>query len=262
MAQPASPDILFLHGGPGLSCALERRLLPTSLPILFWDQPHVRADEEQPFTALIEATEEQVRCSAEACGGPVSLVASSFGARLALELLQRRPELIRAVTVSGGVLDAREAFIRLGRRLLSRYPALAEPLEGAGTGEGPQRLWPLIGAISVLPNLTDEYFTSQAVREREAARELAASGELVDGETFQAVLSEALTRPPQPLRGSSAIRVHVLIGRADPYALPDDREYWLRFLPQAHVSIVDTGHFPHLELPPIRWLPQLKGPLR
>ena len=45
-------NTLFLHGGPGLHCAMEREWFGDSLPVSWWDQPAV-AGNPAPFHALL-----------------------------------------------------------------------------------------------------------------------------------------------------------------------------------------------------------------
>ena len=46
--------MLFLHGGPGLHAAVERAWFGDSLPVLWWDQPAVAADDPAPFLMLAD----------------------------------------------------------------------------------------------------------------------------------------------------------------------------------------------------------------
>jgi alpha-beta hydrolase superfamily lysophospholipase len=46
--------------------------------------------------------------------GAVALVASSFGAQLALALIARVPAKIDYLSIVGGILDLRTALVRLG----------------------------------------------------------------------------------------------------------------------------------------------------
>ena len=89
--------------------------------------------------------------------------------------------------------------------------------------------------------------------QRAAMSQFATTGALLHVPTYQAVLNDFITRGPPPLvtwRGSA----QVWIGRHDPYALPNDAESWRGVLPEASVQFVETGHFPHLDLPPSTWL--------
>jgi pimeloyl-ACP methyl ester carboxylesterase len=103
-------------------------------------------------------------------------------------------------------------------------------------------------------NLLDFYWSPTATPQREAMNQLAATGALFHVPTYQAVLNDFFARDvPRPTkwRGSA----NVWIGRYDPYALPGDAEAWQAVLPSASIQFVETGHFPHLELPPSVWLP-------
>jgi len=250
--------VLFLHGGPGMTAALERQRFGTSLPIHWWDQPRVSAGSSEPFEQYIDATKRQVQQLSNEHGGPIALLASSFGARLALELANAIPESIGAVTISGGAMELKPSFLRLGRYLARKHsnPHLEYLVNQASMSDGLESLWALIGAITKIPNFTDEYWTDSALQQRVAMRTLAAQGALFDPPTFQAIVNASATIPPRPIHPDRERRVLILIGSHDPYAAADDAEYWRFFWPSAEVKFVDSGHFPHLELPPEVWMPR------
>lgn len=248
-------ELLFLHGGPGFSAQLERCRFGERLPVYWWDQPRVPAGVEQPLEFLLDAVEAELE-RLIATRGPVGLLASSFGARLALELLQRRSLPLSSLIIVGGTLDPRQAYVRLGQRLAETHHDAhlrrAAELAAATADEAP--LWALIGAIAAVPNLTDAYWSPSAREQRMLHRGLAAEGTLLDLPTFQAVMTQVLSRPPVERNLDDRVPVRVLVGRLDPMARPTDAADWRRYFPCAHVVEVDSGHFPHLELPPAIWL--------
>ena len=71
---PASPNF-FLHGGPGMTAELERRQFGATLPVHWWDQPHIDADDRLPFGTLVDATVAEVTRLSDARRGPVDLLA-------------------------------------------------------------------------------------------------------------------------------------------------------------------------------------------
>lgn len=253
----ADPHILFLPGGPGFSAELERRQYGSALPIQWWDQPHIKADNPHAFDTWVTAAEAEVRRMSQVADGPISLLASSFGARLALELLHQIPELIGNVTISGGVLDLRQAFVRLGCHLARKRSdtELARTAErAAAAANGPEALWALIGAILSGPPFFDEYFSASAHTQRAAFSKLAAEGRLLHADTFEAVLNDVLGLPPRPVPADARRSVRVLIGAHDPFAGADHVGYWHQYFPEAGVEQVEAGHFPHLELSATTWL--------
>jgi hypothetical protein len=249
-------QVLFLHGGPGLSAALERQRFSDTLPVHWWDQPHVDADVAAPFEWLVDTAEKELGRLFDAQERPVELLANSFGVHLALALIERVPAKIRSLDILGGALDMRTAFVRLAQRISevnrdAELEAVGVRAEERGDSES---LWALIGKLFTVGNLVDFYWGPGAEEQCEAMRALAASGALVHAATFQAVLGDFLGRKPAaPPTFSGSVRI--LIGRFDPYARADDAGLWRVVFPQAAVEFVEAGHFPHLELPAEDWMP-------
>jgi pimeloyl-ACP methyl ester carboxylesterase len=250
-----SEQVLFLHGGPGLSAALERQRFGNALPVHWWGQPHVDADVAAPFERLVDAAEKELGRLFDARRKPVALLANSFGVHLALALMERVPEKIGPVNILGGTLEMRTAFVRLAERIAevqdSELEALSVRAEKMGDSES---LWALIEKLFTVANLLDFYWGPGAQEQSESMKALAASGLLVHAATFQAVLADFLERKsaaPPAFSGS----VRVLIGRFDPYARADDAGLWRAVFPKAVVEFVEAGHFPHLELPAEDWMP-------
>lgn len=250
-------SVLYLHGGPGMSAELERRQFGTALPVLWWDQPRVSADAAEPFRVLVDAAANQVATLEARRGGPVSLLASSFGVFIAVALIEEMPERIGAVTVSGGILDLRTALVRLGRRIARDRAdrALDDACSAAAESEAFGPFWALMGCIGAVPEFWRYYWSPAAVEQRNAMSALAAERGLLDIITYEAV-SRSIRRIPR-VRELSKLRhrIRVLVGRHDPLAAPEDADAWKRLFPSATVHTVDAGHFPHLELPPSAWMP-------
>jgi pimeloyl-ACP methyl ester carboxylesterase len=247
---------MFLHGGPGLSAGLERRRFGNTLPVQWWDQPHVDADVSAPFERLVEAAEKELGRLFDAQRKPIALLANSFGVHLALGLIERVPDRVRSLDILGGTLDMRMAFVRLAERISevnrdAELKAVSVRAEVSGDSES---LWALIGKLFAVANLLDFYWSPSAEEQCEAMKALAANGALVHAATFQAALGDFLGRKPAaPPAFSGSVRI--LIGRFDPYARADDAELWRAVFPQAAVQFVEAGHFPHLELPAEDWMP-------
>jgi pimeloyl-ACP methyl ester carboxylesterase len=249
-------QVLFLHGGPGLSAALERQRFGTTLPVHWWDQPHVNAEMAAPFERLVDAAIRELEQLFESQGKPVALLANSFGVHLALALIERVPERVRSLDVLGGTLDMRMAFVRLAERIseVNRDADLKAVSVRAQEKGASESLWALIGKLFTVGNLLDFYWGPGAEEQCEAMKALAASGALVHAATFQAALGDFIEKKPAaPPTFSGSVRV--LVGRFDPYARADDAALWRAVFPQVAVQFVEAGHFPHLELPAKDWMP-------
>jgi pimeloyl-ACP methyl ester carboxylesterase len=249
--------VLFLHGGPGLTCQLERDQYGDSLPVRWWDQPHFEAEQSSAFDRLVDAAIEELRRLHDLEMKPLALLANSFGAHLALALIDRVPAMIGHLSIVGGTLDLRTALVQLGFHVAEQNQdsSVAAASKRAQQSTDSASLWDLIDRLFSVTNLLDFYWSPAATVQRKAMNELAAKGALFHLPTYQAVLNDFMTRsPPKPTkwRGSAA----VWIGRNDPYASPSDAEAWGAVLPSASIQFVDSGHFPHLELPPSLWLPR------
>jgi pimeloyl-ACP methyl ester carboxylesterase len=191
-------QVLFLHGGPGLSAALERQRFGNTLPVHWWDQPHVNAEMAAPFERLVDAAIRELEQLFESQGKPVPLLANSFGVHLALALIERVPERVRSLDILGGTLDMRMAFVRLGQRIseVNRDGDLKAVGVRAQKKGDSESLWALIGKLFTVGNLLDFYWGPGAEEQCEAMKALAASGALVHAATFQAALADFIERKP------------------------------------------------------------------
>jgi pimeloyl-ACP methyl ester carboxylesterase len=142
MSGSRTSRVLFLHGGPGLTCQLERDQYGDSLPVHCWDQPHFETDQSGAFDLLVDAAIEEVGRLRGLEEKPVALVASSFGAQLALALIARVPTKIGYLSIVGGILDLRTALVRLGLHVATQNhdSSLAAASERAQQGTDSARL--------------------------------------------------------------------------------------------------------------------------
>lgn len=253
------PEILFLHGGPGLTAELERRQFGTTLPVHWWDQPRISDRSEQAFEALVDAAVAELERLSHRPHDRVSLLASCFGALLARALFDRMPERVGEITISGGIWDLRVGILRIGEWLAHRHDDAELEAQCRETAEqdSPEGYLSLLARVSATRGFLDSQWSPEAHALRNAMRALASTGRLVDWPTLQVVTMAALTcAPPLPLVRPHPRTVHILIGRFDPYFHESDIDAWGRLWPTAIVQVVDAGHFPHLELPPSAWMPQ------
>jgi pimeloyl-ACP methyl ester carboxylesterase len=259
---PSPTRVLFLHGGPGLNCQLERERYGDSLPVRWWDQPHFEANQALPFGCLVDAAVEELRQLHAVGNQAVAVVANSFGAAVAMALVERVPEMIGELILLGGIVDIRTALVRLGRRVAQHNcdSSLEKVSEDAHRGIDSASVWVLIDALFKVPTLLDFYWSPTATAQRDATNALAATGTLFHAPTYQSVLGDYLDRMPQSVPWLGPARV--LIGRYDPYASSGDGDAWRKLLPNASIHIVEAGHFPHLELPPSVWMPGITASQR
>lgn len=252
----AAPSILYLHGGPGLAPVFERARYPDAAHIHWWQQPLARPCAARPFLDLQAAALEELRRTAAAHGGPVTLAASSFGAHLAVHLAGQAPELVRSVVLLAPTFDPQEAALRLARRAFrvhTDHPAagqLAIALAAYEDDPGRPRFWDVFGALTLLPDVTALYFGPNGGAE--AARsfaELIEQPGAFDGPTSVATSDDFSALDRRPAASAFTGPVTVLFGAHDPMiAAEQDRAVWGTIFPQAEFFKVETGHFPLLEL--------------
>jgi pimeloyl-ACP methyl ester carboxylesterase len=241
-----------------LSAALERQRFGNTLPVHWWDQPHIDAEVAAPFKRLVDAAEKELGRLFDAQEKPVALLANSFGVHVALALIERVPEKLGQLHVLGGTLNMRAAFVRLGKHIAkaNRDSGLGVASLSAERSVDSESLWKLIESLFAVSNLLDFYWGPDGQEQSASMKELAAKGLLMHAATFGVVLRDVLTQPG-PSSSQFAGPVRVLIGRYDPYAQPDDEELWRAVFPRASVEFVEAGHFPHLELPIEVWMPSV-----
>ncbi|MGH8132324.1 MAG: hypothetical protein ACRETP_03690, partial [Steroidobacteraceae bacterium] len=118
-----------------------------------------------------------------------------------------------------------------------------------------ETLWRLIDACATAPNYLQSLWGPGGQRAYELMLEIATKRPLIDVTTFQVVLDDFLRHVPKSFQLDFRKPIKVLQGRCDPYLGSSSRiEPWMGINPAIEVAVVDTGHFPHLELPPERWL--------
>lgn len=252
----SAPPTLFLHGGPGLSAIAERDLYAQTLPIHWWDQPRSAVLFARPFGALVDAAEEEARQLAEVSDQPVDLVAHSFGAHLALRLVQRMPERIGRVWLLAPVHDMGNAFVRLATCLLTRSPSshpLLAALEEFKADSDYARFARLASQVTSFANFFDLYWSAGAQARRLWYLDLLARHNVIDANAFEVIVRDFWAEPPSPAP-TCAAPVSIVFGREDPLIdLDAERRTWAALFPQAQFSELDTGHFVHLEAPPADW---------
>lgn len=257
MADLRKAKALFLHGGPGLNTAAERLWFGDTLPIHWWDQPASAEASPTPFSDLVAAALDELESLSEAAGGPVAIVAHSFGGQIAVALARAAPQHIRAMTLLGCPPEPSRPFLHLARRLLAAgypHPGLEAALAQAQAGLDEARFFALVNACFPGGNFPDLYFGPGSTAARERFLALAPSLPPLDMATFAAVMRDRLQATELPPVTGFTGKVAVVLGRHDPVlSLDEDVPAWRRILPQAEIRVHDVGHITHLELPADLW---------
>lgn len=253
------PPALYLHGGPGLNCAVERAWFGDTYPILWWDQPRFPADAENAYQATLDAAAEKLAELVAQRGKPIHVIGWSFGARLALDLARHNPGAIGALTLLAPSFCLATAFDRMAGYLAAKgagAPAPWSALGRSGHREGNHEDFMQLGmAILSTPDLLSHYWapTSAALFERHSAE--AARTEWFDLPTFTALSRELIKRPVSPLTADRACEIRIIAGQHDPYFDPEaDLKRWKNLFPEASIQIVDCGHMVPFESPAAEWL--------
>lgn len=253
------PTALYLQGGPGLNCAVERAWFGNSHPILWWDQPRFPSNAENAYQATLEAAVEKLAELHALNGKPIHVIGWSFGARLAIDLTHRAPEAIGALTLLAPTFCLETAFERIAGYLATKGvgdPAPWSKLRRSGHRQGNHDDFMQLGmAILSTPDLFSHYWapTSAALSERHSAE--ATRTEWFNLPTFTALSREIIKCLVGPLMPEHEYNIRIVAGRHDPYFDAEtDIELWRNVLPEASVKIVDSGHMVPFEIPASEWL--------
>ncbi len=252
----APHDTLFLHWGPGGCAHVERQLLGTALPqVYFWDQPAIQ-QEAGAFERLLEAACVEVARMGKDIGRPVKLMAHSFGGHLVSALLERLPEQIGDCHLVSTGFDIPRGF----RNLLDIVAGCGTTEAGlrenvrdllAATKGKPADRHTLRDTIDLIcsdPDVLRCYWPSRG--QHTAYGKIAANGPAFDLDTFLNVLNDFVARHAgSSVACSGSRRVVIELGGRDPLlVLEQERRDWLCRFPAAEIVIrPDSGHFIHLE---------------
>lgn len=244
-----NPTALYLQGGPGLNCAVERFWFGDSYSVLWWDQPRFPADTENAYQTTLDAAAEKLTELVALNDKPIHVIGWSFGARLALDLAHRAPDAIGALTLLAPTLCLETAIDRIAdHTALSLRPTEHRPRNHE---EFMQRAM----AVLSIPDLFSHYWapTSAALFERHSTE--AARTEWFDLPTFTALSREIINRPNSPQSTDHPYKIRIIVGRHDPYFDPEiDPKLWQYIFPEAAIQILDKGHMIPFEVPTADWL--------
>jgi pimeloyl-ACP methyl ester carboxylesterase len=252
----SAPSILFLHGGPGMSPVFEKARFPEASDVHWWQQPVTVPCAVHPFQDLLAATLAEFRRCVEAHGAPMTILASSFGAHLAVHLSRQMPESIARIVLLGPTFDPEQAAMRLARRAFQLHMddanagKLAAALAAYEDDPGRARFWDVFGALSLLPDVPELYFSPNAGEAARSFVELIQQPGAFDGPTSVATSDDFAAINPKPLPSPYTGPVQLVFGKYDVMIDADkDAAAWRAIFPQASIHMVDSGHFPLQELP-------------
>lgn len=248
-----TPTALYLQGGPGLNCAVERAWFGDSDGVLWWDQPRFSADAANAYQTTLDAAAEKLAELHARQGNPIHVIGWSFGARLALDLAHLTPEAIGALTLLAPTLCLDTAFGRLAGFLTRHSSADFPPLQTVSTGNH-ESFMQRVATILTTPDLFSYYWapSSRSRFDRHSAE--AANTDWFDLPTFTAVSREVIQRPIIPLPTGYGENIRILVGQHDPYFAPDiDNEFWKVLFPEASIRIVGGSHMLPFERPTTEW---------
>jgi pimeloyl-ACP methyl ester carboxylesterase len=251
----SAPSVLYLHGGPGLGPVFERARYPDASQVHWWHQPLAKPCAARPYLDLQDAALAELRRLAEERGAPLTVMASSFGAHLAVHLARRAPELISDIVLLAPTFNPEQAALRLARRAFRVHidhpnaGKLAGALAAYEDDPGRARFWDVFGALSQLPDVTSLYFGPRGAAAAGSFVELIQQPGAFDGPTSVATSDDFSAADHTPARSAFTGPVAVLFGAYDPMIdAEQDSAVWSTIFPQVVFHKVETGHFPLLEL--------------
>lgn len=251
----SAASVFYLHGGPGLAPVFEQARFPEATQVHWWRQPLAKPCAARPYLDLQDAALAELRRLAEERGKPLTVMASSFGAHLAVHLARRAPELITDIVLLAPTFNPEQAALRLARRAFrvhidhANAGKLAAALAAYDDDPGRPRFWDVFGALSLLPDVTALYFGPRGAQAAESFVELIQQPGAFDGPTSVATADDFSASDHTPVESLFTGPVSVLFGAYDPMIDSElDGPVWKAIFPQAVVRRVETGHFPLLEL--------------
>ena len=262
---PADPPLLYLHGGPGMSChhfmAWQGDLLSRRLFVVGFDQRGVLRSD--PLAAGETLTEDLLVEDCEALRDALdvpqwTVLGQSFGGRLALRYACRHPDRVRAVIFENPGWDLAETerqrlavaaaiFAELGDHdRARRCRSLAtEPVSFRETLE-------LVGHLVEHDRYDDLYFHQPAARARwreTDATPFPDEQRSRAGAHVEQVL-DGMTEPLLPMLAGLTMPATLIIGGHDLVTGPAQVAAFERWVPHGQVRrFPNAGHFVQLEEP-------------
>lgn len=261
---PGDPPLLYLHGGPGISChhfmTWQGDLLSRSLFLVGMDQRGVlRSDPIRPGEVFTEDTlVDDCEAVREALGIPRwTVLGHSYGGRLALRYARRHPDRVAAVVFECPGWDIAETE----RRRLPAAAAIFDELGdrasadrcrelAAASNQDWREIAALMGRLVDRDRYDDLYFHQAEARAR--WRETNAASFPEELETRAAAHVEqamvCLREPVVSLLDGLTVPATLILGGHDLVTGPAQVAAFERFVPFGRVlRFPDAGHFVQLE---------------
>ncbi|MQA38973.1 alpha/beta fold hydrolase [Rugamonas aquatica] len=247
-------SIFYLHGGPGLSVAIESTRFPLAEQVQWWQQPSAASCAQRPYLDLLEAALAEFRRSAQAHGAPLTLMASSFGAHLATYIANHAPEAVARVVLLAPTYNPEQAALRLARHALAvnaghaDVPKVQAALAAYDAAPGRAKFWEVFGVLQLLPDVPSLYFGPNAGDAPGHFLGVLHQPGAFDGPSSVAISDDFAASFQAPGRSAFNGPVSIVFGRHDPMIDAEhDGALWRAVFPQAVFRTVDSGHFPLLE---------------
>ncbi|NHZ84171.1 alpha/beta fold hydrolase [Massilia sp. CCM 8695] len=206
--------ILFVHGGPCSSAKFERLHLSHVNDIIWWDQP--RENPDNPWPHLLSAAMQKLDECVQACGGPVHLLTSSFGAQIGANLACSYPEKVRSLVLLAPVFDVGAAYAGLAEAELAARPTdqLSKVLKGYRSCPSVETLWPMVGQLFAIPHIFERLLGELNRTKVDQFMALLGDAEMFDPHFFQITVNSFLATR-ECILGRYTGPVTAIFGRAD-----------------------------------------------
>jgi proline iminopeptidase len=261
-----APVLYFVHGGPGYNSYSFRDLLGEDLldyRLIYSDQRGSGRSYAEDLVASLDVSTlaDDIDAVADALElPPMTLLAHGFGAQIALEAAVRYPQRVARLLLVNPWVDMpllaramqRHAAFMSGNGdaalptedMLEDPPDPALVIEQAVDWVGGKALLDAMQFPRPSSRLRLEYSDSEALVMMETLSQFHIADDddrLVDVPLWSLSKVDVLAEIDVP--------VVVLLGQDDKTAYPEQGEVVLSALPQALVSVLDSGHYPWLDDP-------------
>ncbi len=249
-----APAVLYLHGGPGYNSHSFRDLMGDELltyRMIYADQRNGGRSLSSDSEASINTLSNDVEAILDAYNiERVTLLAHGYGALIALSAAQRLQERIERLILVNPWVDMRRLSRSMQREAarLSANDDLALPPEhtlNEGDFEPQEVLNQALSWIASKQLWDAMEFPKAASRLRLEHSDAEILFGSVNDEPPEDVWQQSVTGNLSELKQPTVI----LLGQQDKTSYPDQAELVLEAMPQALVSLLESGHYPWLDDP-------------